>query len=193
MKWRVGSPPLVNGCFYSPWFGIESSDNLNLLQVRLLKMFCKKSTHLSLQPVNPWESNSWHAYTEYFQWSPVYNYDSESFPVSPGDILRGTVLYNQHANAYEMIQHDLTSNRKSVSRLIPVESGRKFQIIYVVQEKVCDCSQYSADRSVLFYDIEIEFDHRRVFPQWKTAFVDDVCGARAKVINDTAIEITWKN
>lgn len=31
-KWVVGTLPTSYGCFYSPWFGIESSDNLNLLQ-----------------------------------------------------------------------------------------------------------------------------------------------------------------
>ena len=36
-KWYVPSDPAKNGAFYSPWFGIETSDNLNLVQ-----------------PVNPW-------------------------------------------------------------------------------------------------------------------------------------------
>lgn len=31
-KWVVGSAPSNPSCFYSPWFGIETSDNLNLLQ-----------------------------------------------------------------------------------------------------------------------------------------------------------------
>ena len=46
--WRVPENPKVNGAFYSPWFGIESSDNLNLIQ-----------------PVNPWSSNVWQIYNEY--------------------------------------------------------------------------------------------------------------------------------
>ena len=36
-KWVVLDKPKIPGAFYSPWFGIESSDNLNLIQ-----------------PVNPW-------------------------------------------------------------------------------------------------------------------------------------------
>ena len=36
-KWTVLNRPDRDGGFYAPWFGIESSDNLNLLQ-----------------PVNPW-------------------------------------------------------------------------------------------------------------------------------------------
>src|SRR4051812_8429112 len=36
-KWRVPDDPNEGGAFFSPWFGIEASDNLNLIQ-----------------PVNPW-------------------------------------------------------------------------------------------------------------------------------------------
>ena len=32
-RWKVPSNPARGGAFYSPWFGIESSDNLNLIQV----------------------------------------------------------------------------------------------------------------------------------------------------------------
>jgi hypothetical protein len=35
--WPVGATPKRSQSFYSPWFGIDASDNLNLLQ-----------------PVNPW-------------------------------------------------------------------------------------------------------------------------------------------
>ncbi len=31
-KWRVGAMPAVGGAFYSPWLGVETSDNLNLIQ-----------------------------------------------------------------------------------------------------------------------------------------------------------------
>ena len=42
-KWVVPSDPVKKGAFFSPWFGIESSDNLNLIQ-----------------PVNPWDGRSLH-------------------------------------------------------------------------------------------------------------------------------------
>lgn len=35
--WKVGATPRNSNSFYSPWFGQDTSDNLNLLQ-----------------PVNPW-------------------------------------------------------------------------------------------------------------------------------------------
>jgi hypothetical protein len=41
-KWKVGALPAVGGAFYSPWFGVESSDNLNLIQ-----------------PVNPFDGSNW--------------------------------------------------------------------------------------------------------------------------------------
>ena len=50
-QWTVGQNPAVGGAFFSPWFGIEASDNLNLIQ-----------------PVNPWVGDSWQIYNEYFQW-----------------------------------------------------------------------------------------------------------------------------
>lgn len=31
-QWTVGGTPAVGGAFYSPWYGIETSDNLNLYQ-----------------------------------------------------------------------------------------------------------------------------------------------------------------
>ena len=46
--WPVGATPKRSQNFYSPWFGIDASDNLNLLQ-----------------PVNPWMGNEWLIYNEY--------------------------------------------------------------------------------------------------------------------------------
>lgn len=38
--WPVGATPRQSNSFFSPWFGIDAADNLNLLQ-----------------PVNPWLGN----------------------------------------------------------------------------------------------------------------------------------------
>lgn len=46
--WTNLKDPERTNCFYSPWFGIETSDNLNLIQ-----------------PVNPWTGNEWQIYNEY--------------------------------------------------------------------------------------------------------------------------------
>jgi hypothetical protein len=58
--WKVGQDPVESGAFFSPWFGIEASDNLNLIQ-----------------PVNPWMGDSWAMYNEYYQWSPTNNINSD--------------------------------------------------------------------------------------------------------------------
>jgi len=57
--WPVGATPARSQSFYSPWFGIDASDNLNLLQ-----------------PVNPWLGNEWQIYNEYFQWSECPDTDT---------------------------------------------------------------------------------------------------------------------
>jgi hypothetical protein len=45
--WKVGATPRNSGSFYSPWFGSDTTDNLNLIQ-----------------PVNPWLGNEWQIYNE---------------------------------------------------------------------------------------------------------------------------------
>ena len=41
MTWKVGAAPRRSNAFFSPWFGMDPSDNLNLVQ-----------------PVNPWSGSS---------------------------------------------------------------------------------------------------------------------------------------
>lgn len=47
MTWKVSEQPRDSSAFFSPWFGMDPSDNLNLIQ-----------------PVNPWLGNGWSMYTE---------------------------------------------------------------------------------------------------------------------------------
>ena len=42
MTWTVGASAPHSRAFYSPWFGMDPADNLNLIQ-----------------PVNPWSGSSW--------------------------------------------------------------------------------------------------------------------------------------
>ena len=44
-RWKNNANPRPSNSFYSPWFGIDTSDNLNLLQ-----------------PVNPWLGDQWVIY-----------------------------------------------------------------------------------------------------------------------------------
>jgi len=177
-KWKVGQNPEVGGAFFSPWFGIEASDNLNLIQ-----------------PVNPWVGDSWEIYNEYFQWSPENNYNSDSTTVQPGDVLFGSVTYIPENNTYTIYHSDMTRGW-SVTSSIDIQqdnSGnyKNYTIAYVVYEKDADCNQYPPDGSVTFYDIRIDYDGQTVTPQWTTSYVDDVCNNRAKVVDPQTIQITW--
>jgi len=178
-KWAVPSNPVRGGAFYSPWFGIEASDNLNLIQ-----------------PVNPWLGSSWSIYNEYFQWVPEYNYNSASHPVQPGDILYGSVDFTAGNESYSVYHSDLNDGW-SVTSSIRVQRDERghvyknYTIAYFVFEKVADCAQYPKNGQVTFYDIELEYDNKPVTPVWTTGYVDEVCEFKAQILNSTAIQITW--
>jgi len=180
-KWRVPSNPLTSGAFFSPWFGIEASDNLNLIQ-----------------PVNPWTGYQWQIYNEYFQWSPEYNYNSKSNAVNPGDLLFGSVSYNNITQAYDMYHSDMNSGW-SVNSSIPIQKDnngnyKQFTIAYFVMEKSeWYCSQYPPDNKVTFFDIRMDYNYKTVTPVWKTSYVDDHCNCRAHILNSTSIAITWNS
>ena len=74
MTWKVSENPSRGNAFFSPWFGMDPQDNLNLIQ-----------------PVNPWGGSSSSMYTEYFQWSPEHNSNSPQEPVSAGQTLHGAL------------------------------------------------------------------------------------------------------
>uniref|UniRef100_A0A6B2LHB7 Uncharacterized protein n=1 Tax=Arcella intermedia TaxID=1963864 RepID=A0A6B2LHB7_9EUKA len=179
-KWTVGQNPTVGGAFFSPWFGIEASDNLNLIQ-----------------PVNPWVGDSWEIYNEYYQWVPEYNQNSDSATVSPGDVLFGSVTYNPSDNSYTMVHTDLTTGQTVGPTTISIQQAdngayKNYTIAYFVMEKSeWDCNQYPPDGKVVFYDIKVEYDGKQVTPNWSTGIVDDNCNCRASVLSPTSIQITW--
>jgi len=174
-KWKVPDNPKRDGAFFSPWFGIETSDNLNLIQ-----------------PVNPWSSNHWEIYNEYFQWKPVHNENSASHNVKAGDIVFGSVTYTDQA--YEIVHTNL-ADKWSVKTTIPVQKledqYKNYTIIYFVFEKVYACSYYPPNNEVTFFDIKVQYDGQTVNPTWTTAYVDNACNNRARIINSTSIQITW--
>jgi len=179
-KWVVPADPKVDGAFFSPWFGIESTDNLNLIQ-----------------PVGPFLYDHWEIYNEYFQWSPLSNKNSVSHKVLPGDILFASITFNPSAQSYEMYHSNL-NDTWNITTEIPVQkhadgSYKNFTIAYFAMEKSeWLCEQYPPDGKVLFYDIVIEFDNRAVSEKWTTSFVEDHCNCRAHVLpGGTSIAITW--
>lgn len=177
--WKNCDNPKTEGAFFSPWFGIETSDNLNLIQ-----------------PVNPWTGNGWQIYNEYFQWKPVHNENSDSYKSSPGDILYGSVTLNEKDHSYTILHKDLT-NGASVTTTIPIQKKnfggdyKTYNIVYFVFEKEAECSQYPPDGEVTFYNITVEYGGKKVSPDWTTAYVDDVCNNRAHIIDEDTIKISW--
>ena len=112
------------------------------------------------------------------------------FEVREGDVLHGEVDYLAHKHAY-LVSQTSTKTGKSSQMLVPIQHNRNYTVVYFVQEKECECDQYSPSGRVTFFDIEVEFNHKPVVPHYKLSYVDDVCNARAHVINSTAIDITW--
>jgi len=96
MTWKVSENPSRGNAFFSPWFGMDPQDNLNLIQ-----------------PVNPWGGSSWSMYTEYFQWSPEHNSNSPQEPVSAGQTLHGAltcvVPHGQRDCLCEVCSYSLTT------------------------------------------------------------------------------------
>merc|ERR1711988_1254759 len=87
MTWKVGAEAKASRAFYSPWFGMDPADNLNLLQ-----------------PVNPWGGSSWSMYTEYFQWRPTHNSNSKAQSVKAGQTLHGSIVYDSSSDSYTLTQ-----------------------------------------------------------------------------------------
>eukprot|EP00026_Physarum_polycephalum_P016542 Phypoly_transcript_17470.p1 GENE.Phypoly_transcript_17470~~Phypoly_transcript_17470.p1 ORF type:complete len:224 (+),score=34.94 Phypoly_transcript_17470:84-755(+) len=179
-KWVVPDNPKRKGAFFSPWFGIESSDNLNLIQ-----------------PVNPWSGDGWQIYNEYFQWKPTHNQNSKAINVKAGDVVYGQVTYNPNTNAYDMY-HSVLATGESVNMSVPIQKDdngqyKVFTIMYFVFEKVWACDMYPPNNQVTFYDIVAQYDGQTVAPKWNTSYVDDACNNRAQILNETAIQITWNS
>jgi len=177
--WKCGSNPPKSNAFFSPWFGLDTTDNLNLIQ-----------------PVNPWTGSQWEIYNEYYQWSPTHNENSQSHVVAAGDVIYGSITFNQADESYMLYHKDMTSGW-SVNMSVPVQKSgtqyKNYTIIYFVYEKVAQCNQYPPDGEVTFYNIKVEIGGKDVTNQisWTTAYVENVCDFRAHIVNTSAIQITW--
>lgn len=178
-KWKVGVNPPESFAFFSPWFGIDTTDNLNLLQ-----------------PVNPWMGSGWSMYTEYYQWSPSNNVDSNQYNVNAGDQLWGQVTFDgEDKQSYTLKQTDVTTGQTS-QMTIPVQRGsdgnhKNYTVQYIVYEKVAQCYQYGSDQKVTFEDIIVYCNGVKVSPQWTTGIVENVCDFKAHVISPSEVQITW--
>jgi hypothetical protein len=175
MKWTVSNNARRSFAFYSPWFGMDPADNLNLVQ-----------------PVNPWGGDSWSMYTEYFQWEPESNSNSDQYGVTAGQTLHGSIVYDESSDSYNLTQMVVETGDISYQN-VPCQDGKKFTIPYVVYEKVMRCADYPPDEIVSFYDILVECDGKDVTTdvKWAAMVKDPNCDFTAHINNSTSIDITW--
>jgi hypothetical protein len=176
MTWTVNSKP-EHGlfAFFSPWFGMDPYDNLNLIQ-----------------PVNPWSGGSWSMYTEYFQWSPERNSNSDSHEVEPGQTLHGSLVYDESSDSYTLTQ-EIVETGVTSSQVVKCQSGKKYTVPYVVYEKTFPCRDYPPDEKVTFKNITIECDGQDCRDQvkWEAKVKDSNCNMEAHIIDSSTISITW--
>jgi hypothetical protein len=182
MTWTVNSEAKHSlFVFYSPWFGMDPADNLNLLQ-----------------PVNPWSGSSWSMYTEYFQWRPIWNHNSKRYSVEAGQTLHGSIVWDETTDSYNLSQTIVETGQTS-SQVVKAQKGKKFVLPYVVFEKTFACKYYPPEGKVTFRNIIVECDGQDCTPdvKWRTDFVDDHCNMRAHVdkanlgYDSNEISITW--
>jgi C1A family cysteine protease len=176
MTWTVGANAKSSNAFYSPWFGMDPDDNLNLLQ-----------------PVNPWMGSSWSMYTEYFQWSPEDNSNSRSHSVEAGQTLQGSIIYDESSDSYT-IKQTIVETGASSSQVVKCQNGKKFVVPYVVYEKTWQCGVYPPDGKVTFRDISVECDGKDCTKevQWQAKVEDTNCNMQAHIDSEhNEISITW--
>lgn len=175
MYWKVSAKPTRSNSFYSPWFGMDPADNLNLIQ-----------------PVNPWMGNEWVMYTEYFQWSPKHNSNSRQQPVSAGQTLHGSLQYSDSSDSYTLTQTVVETGKKS-SQIVKCQNGKKYTVPYVVYEKLASCRDYPPDGKVVFENITAECDGKDCTNDitWEAKVKDKNCNMQAHINSATSISITW--
>lgn len=174
MSWKVSDSPSRNNAFYSPWFGMDPSDNDNLLQ-----------------PVNPWTGGGWEMYTEYYQWSPSRNSNSQEHTVQAGQTLHGAIVYSG-SESYEITQ-TIEETGATSKQTVQCQSDKKFTIPYVVYEKTWSCSAYPPDGKVTFQILKAECDGNdcRNDIKWEAKVKDPNCDMTAHIESQSQISITW--
>ena len=175
MTWTISEEASRSRAFYSPWFGMDPGDNLNLIQ-----------------PVNPWTGSEWTYYTEYFQWKPTHNSNSKSYPAKGGQTLHGSLIYDAGTDAY-FLNQTLLETGESSTQTVPCQDGKKYTLPYIVYEKTFPCSHYPPDGIVIFKDIYAECDGSDCTNdiKWEAKVKDPNCDMKANIIDANTISITW--
>jgi hypothetical protein len=177
MTWKVSANAKRSRAFYSPWFGMDPADNLNLIQ-----------------PVNPWSGDAWSMYTEYFQWSPEHNSNSNQQSVKAGQTLHGALTYMEASDSYTLTQKVVETGATS-TQVVKCQSGKKYTVPYVVYEKAFPCGDYPPDEVVSFNIVAAECDGKDCTADiaWTAQNEDNKhCDMMAHIGADNKqINITW--
>lgn len=176
MYWKVSENPVSSRAFFSPWFGMDPADNLNLIQ-----------------PVNPWLGSApWGMYTEYFQWSPEQNSNSPQRDVKAGQTLHGSLKYVASSDSYVLYQEVVETGVVS-TQTVKCQSGKKYTVPYVVYEKTFPCRDYPPDGVVTFFNISADCDGTDCTKDlgWQSKVKDPNCNMKANINTDGTISITW--
>ena len=67
-------------------------------------------------------------YTEYFQWSPTRNSNSESREVQPGQTLKGSLVYSESDDSYTLTQEIVETARRTGAQVkgpIPLPTNKE--------------------------------------------------------------------
>jgi len=125
----------------------------------------------------------------------ILDYNSKLHKVSAGDVLFGSVSFNEANQTYTMYHSDLNITWSVVSNIEVQKQDngdyKNFTIAYFVFEKVWACPQYPPNNQVTFFDIQIDYDYQTVTPNWNTSYVSNACDCRAHIVNTTTVQITW--
>jgi len=175
MTWTVSADARPSRAFYSPWFGMDPADNLNLLQ-----------------PVNPWGGQSWSMYTQYNQYNPGRARVSKERSVEQGQMLRGSIEWDPSSDAY-IISQTILETGVSSSQRIEAQDHKKFTVPYIVYEKTWPCENYPPDGKVTFRDILVECDGDDCteLVVWQPEVEDDNCDMKAVIHSNHQISIVW--
>jgi len=190
MYWEVPNYPVkpTMDDAYAFWFGIETSDNLNLIQ-----------------PILYW-FNEWYGFNEYYQWSPeVDNQTVAYLAPNPANRLYANITYQGDTSppTYKVIIENL-SVPQVVTMVIPIQtvgttSGdgepsavyKRYTTVYVVHEHITDCNSLPPNDYLAFHDIYVEWGNVGFPPIWTTGIVDDYCSSRATNESYSRVSLSW--
>merc|ERR1712080_700362 len=92
--------------------------------------------------------SKWVGYTEHYQWRPSHNSHGRQISVESGQVLHGSLKYSSGSDSYLLTQTN-THTGQSSSQTVKCQNGKKYNLPYVVYEKLTSCGNYPPDGKVV--------------------------------------------